>query len=298
MISSELIQAFLSVVEYGNITAAANNTFTTQSHLSKQIRLLEEQIGSELLIRQKGRSGVALTPAGKEFLETARKWRRVMKEFDDVSSANNITEVSIGALDRLNTFALRDVYRSILKEHMDIRLDCHTRHSKEIYAMMEAQQLDLGIVSALYPVFNIRAQTIGTESMYLICHPDNSYGKIVKPEELRPEDEIYSRWSDEFEIWHDQIWPDRKYRCHVGTSAQAPAYLNEPGRWYIVPSSALHGLKENYRFSVHRLSVHYPVGKLYLLEQKHPRMNRGEATETVKKELLTAFFGKTDQTVK
>ena len=46
MIDSEKIQAFLSVVQYGNITNAANAVFTTQSHLSKQLRSLEEEVGT------------------------------------------------------------------------------------------------------------------------------------------------------------------------------------------------------------------------------------------------------------
>jgi len=245
MIDNELIQTFLSVVEYRNLTAAAANLFTTQSNLSKQIKQLEKETGVQLLIRRKGHSEVSLTTAGEEFLKTARKWQIVMKEFDNAASADSITEVSIGALDRLNCFALKDFYREIMSHHKEIRLDCHTRHSKEIYAMMEAQRLDFGIVSALYPVFNITARVIASESMYVVCHPGHDHGQIIRPEELDPEKEIYSRWSDEFEIWHDHLWPGRKYRMHVGTSVMAPSYLNEPGRWYIVPGSSLQRLKEN-----------------------------------------------------
>ena len=63
MIDNELIQTFLSVVEYRNMTAAAANLFTTQSNLSKQIKQLEKETGVQLLIRRKGHSEVSLTPA-------------------------------------------------------------------------------------------------------------------------------------------------------------------------------------------------------------------------------------------
>jgi len=122
MIDNEKIQAFLSVVQYGNITAAANAVFTTQSYMSKQIRMLEEELGTQLLIRSKGHSEVSLTPHGEEFLSIARKWEGLMKDFDQVRYSDNITEVSIGALDRINSFTLRDFYRSILVNHADIRL--------------------------------------------------------------------------------------------------------------------------------------------------------------------------------
>jgi len=126
MIDHEKIQAFLAVVQYGNITAAANAVFTTQSHMSKQIRLLEEELGTQLLIRSKGHSEVSLTPHGKEFLQVARKWEGIMKDFDQVRYAAEITEVSIGAVDRINNFTLRDFYRKVLDEHRDIRIDCQT----------------------------------------------------------------------------------------------------------------------------------------------------------------------------
>jgi DNA-binding transcriptional LysR family regulator len=60
----QMIQAFLSIVEYGNITAAANSLYTNQSSISKLIAQLEEETGTKLLIRRKGYSTVSLTPHG------------------------------------------------------------------------------------------------------------------------------------------------------------------------------------------------------------------------------------------
>ncbi len=286
MIDHEKIQAFLAVVQYGNITAAANAVFTTQSHMSKQIRLLEEELGTQLLIRSKGHSEVSLTPHGKEFLQVARKWEGIMKDFDQVRYAAEITEVSIGAVDRINNFTLRDFYRKVLDEHRDIRIDCHTRHSRQLYTMMENQQLDLAMVSIVYPVYSIKATALYRENMVLIAAAGTDLPPVVKPSDLDPEKEIYSRWSDEFEVWHDQLWPGKKYRMHVGTSAMTPHYLNEPGRWSVVPDSTLHGLKENSSFTVHRILESYPANKIYLLEQKHPRSSRAEAIALVREKLL------------
>ena len=63
MISNELIQTFLDVVEYGNLTKAAAHTFSTQSSISKQLNLLEEEVGTKLILRQKGHSEITLTAA-------------------------------------------------------------------------------------------------------------------------------------------------------------------------------------------------------------------------------------------
>ena len=274
MIDSEKIQAFLSVVEYGNITNAANAVFTTQSHLSKQIRSLEEEVGTQLIIRSKGHSEISLTPQGKEFLGIARKWEGIMDDFNQVRYTTSVTEVSIGALERFNSFTLRDFYRDILKNHKNIRINSHTRHSREIYTMMENRQLDLGLVSLVYPVNNIRIRTLFSETMYVISSPASNLPPIIEPSDLNPELEIFSRWSDNFEIWHDQLWPGREYRLYVGTCSMTPFYLDEPGRWAIVPVSALHSMKETCDFTVHKLSEPHPAHKVYLLEQKNPSQSR------------------------
>lgn len=286
MIDNGKIQAFISVVQYGNITNAANAIFTTQSHLSKQIRSLEEEVGTQLIIRSKGHAEISLTPQGKEFLRIARKWESIMDDFYQVRYTTSVTEVSIGALERFNSFTLRDFYRDILKNHKDIRIDSHTRHSHEIYAMMENQQLDLGLVSLMYPVNNIRIKFLFSETMYVIRSPGGNLPPIVKPSDLDPELEIYSRWSDDFEVWHDQMWPGRKYRLYVGTCTMTPFYLDEPGRWAIVPVSALHSMKETCDFTVHRLAEPYLAHKVYLLEQKTPSQSRKKAIAQIKDSLI------------
>lgn len=286
MIDSEKIQAFLSVVEYGNITNAANAVFTTQSHLSKQIRSLEEEVGTQLIIRSKGHSEISLTPHGKEFLGIARKWEGIMDDFNQVRYTTSVTEVSIGALERFNSFTLRDFYRDILKNHKNIRIDSHTRHSREIYTMMENRQLDLGLVSLMYPVNNIRIKPLFSETMYVISSPESKLPPIIKPSDLTPELEIYSRWSDDFEVWHDQLWPGREYRLYVGTCSMTPFYLDEPGRWAIVPVSALHSMKETCDFTVHRLSEPHPAHRVYLLEQKNPNQSRQKAINQFRDSLI------------
>lgn len=286
MIDSEKIQAFLSVVEYGNITNAANAVFTTQSHLSKQIRSLEEEVGAQLIIRSKGHSEISLTPQGKEFLGIARKWEEIMDDFNQVRYTTSVTEVSIGALERFNSFTLRDFYRDILKNHKNIRIDSHTRHSREIYTMMENRQLDLGLVSLIYPVNNIRIKPLFSETMYVISSPASNLPPLIKPSDLNPELEIYSRWSDDFEVWHDQLWPGREYRLYVGTCSMTPFFLDEPGRWAIVPVSALHSMKETCDFTVHRLAEPYPAHKVYLLEQKNPNQSRREAVNQFRDSLI------------
>ena len=65
------IQYFLSIVETGSFSAAADEQFISQSSLSKKIIALEKEFGVSLFDRSKRK--VFLTEAGETFLEHARK---------------------------------------------------------------------------------------------------------------------------------------------------------------------------------------------------------------------------------
>lgn len=284
MITNEMIQAFLCVVEYGNFTLAAENTYTTQSNISKQIKNLEQELDVSLFLRSKGNPNAELTGFGRHFLTLAHQWESLQDEFNDVKYFSQITEISIGALDRFNTFTFQNYYLDILENHPEIRLDVHTRHSKEIYSRMNSHQFDLGYVSSLYPVNDITVTPLYEESMYIITAKNSGLGEVISPDQLDPAKEVYSRWSDEFDLWHDHIWPHKQYRIHVGTSSMTPYYILNNNCWSIVPISILNAFMSIDRFELHRLSTDIPTRIIYQLEHKHLPEN--------KKKAITAFtFG-------
>src|SRR5580658_8756725 len=65
------LRYFIAVAEAGSLTVAAQQTLhTSQPSLSRQIRGLEDEVGTQLLTRRA--RGIELTPAGRTFLEHAR----------------------------------------------------------------------------------------------------------------------------------------------------------------------------------------------------------------------------------
>lgn len=74
MPSLRQIRYFISVADTGSFTQAASRCFVAQPALSRQMALLEEELGFALFVREA--RGVQLTPAGVLFLERARGLER------------------------------------------------------------------------------------------------------------------------------------------------------------------------------------------------------------------------------
>ncbi|HEX7062761.1 MAG TPA: LysR family transcriptional regulator [Woeseiaceae bacterium] len=73
----------LAIADSGlNISAAASRIYTSQPGISKQLKLLEEELGVELFVRN-GRSLRAITPAGLEIIGHARV---IMQEVERLSA--------------------------------------------------------------------------------------------------------------------------------------------------------------------------------------------------------------------
>lgn len=66
---------FVAVVDAGSVSAAADVVHVTQPAISRQLRLLETDLGVDLFIRRSGR--LALSAAGRQFVPHAREVLRV-----------------------------------------------------------------------------------------------------------------------------------------------------------------------------------------------------------------------------
>ena len=72
------LRYFVAVAEELHFTRAAERLYVSQPALSKQVRMLERQLGADLFARD--RQGVTLTPVGEALLPHAR---RVLAEWDE-----------------------------------------------------------------------------------------------------------------------------------------------------------------------------------------------------------------------
>ena len=67
----ELARTFIEIVSTGSFIKAADRLHVAQTTVSARVRLLEQQLGRPLFVRNKG--GASLTPAGEQFLRSPRR---------------------------------------------------------------------------------------------------------------------------------------------------------------------------------------------------------------------------------
>ena len=95
------IEYFLAIVKHGGFSKAADAIFISQSSLSKQIKALEEELGTELFNRRV--AGNKLTESGELFLRYAVQ---VTRQHNDLMEALGALQSRIKATIKLGVLPI------------------------------------------------------------------------------------------------------------------------------------------------------------------------------------------------
>lgn len=150
------LKYLLAIVDNGlNITAAAEKLFTSQPGVSKQLKLLEEELGLQLFVR-KGKSLGGVTAAGEQVIERARF---IMAEADNIRTlAANYFQEEEGTLSIATThtqarYVLPEVVRQFRQRYPRVSLNLHQGTSEQIADMVSANDIDFAIATGSHDLF-------------------------------------------------------------------------------------------------------------------------------------------------
>lgn len=144
-IDPELLRAFVTVVEAGGFSPAAERLLRGQSAVSLQIKRLEERLGVRLLDR--GPRRVTLTSEGELILDHAR---RILSLNDELVARLREPELSglvrLGAPEDFATSHLPNVLARFSRSHPRVALEVTCELTLELLQRFQAGGLDLALV--------------------------------------------------------------------------------------------------------------------------------------------------------
>ena len=124
-VSLESIPAFLAVVEQGSFTRAANHLDVSTAWISKQVGMLEQQLGVQLLLRTT--RSVRLTDAGEHYYQSSKRGIDLLKlaaEEAQQSQTELRGAIRVNALGGLfGEQELAPVINQFLLQHPDVSLE-------------------------------------------------------------------------------------------------------------------------------------------------------------------------------
>lgn len=132
-----------------NVSATAETLFTSQPGISKQIRMLEDELGVEIFARS-GKHLSHITPAGLQILEIADeifrqvdKIKQVSQEFTDESKGS----LSIATTHTQARYALPAVIEKFIRRYPKVSLHMQQGTPKQIAQMAAKGEVDFAIAT-------------------------------------------------------------------------------------------------------------------------------------------------------
>jgi len=132
-----------------NVSATAERLFTSQPGISKQIRLLEEELGIDIFVRG-GKQFVGVTPGGEqvlrlsgEILSKVNDIRKIAEEYHN----REIGELSIATTHSQARYALPKVVQKFMQKYPNIRLTIHQGTPAQIAEQVSKGQVDIAIAT-------------------------------------------------------------------------------------------------------------------------------------------------------
>lgn len=144
------------VAQHGlNISATAEHLYTSQPGVSKQIRLLEDELGVQIFGRS-GKNLTHITPAGQSILEMAG---HILDETENIrSAANEFTNESRGNLSIATThtqarYALPSIISAFIQRYPDVRLHMHQGTPMQIAEQAAKGTVDFAVATEAMECF-------------------------------------------------------------------------------------------------------------------------------------------------
>jgi LysR family cys regulon transcriptional activator len=139
-----------------NISATAASLYTSQPGISKQIRLLEDELGVEIFSRS-GKHLTRVTPTGEQILKIAGdilSQVESIKQLTQESNSPNLGSLSIATTHTQARYALPPVIQDFIAKYPDVSLHMHQGTPIQISEKAADGTVDFAIATEALELFS------------------------------------------------------------------------------------------------------------------------------------------------
>lgn len=164
------LRAFLTVAETGTVTRAAEVLHLVQPAVSRQLRLLEEDVGAPLFQRE--RHGMVLTDAGQALVGYARRalleLDRARVEIGAAAGASVAGVVTLGLLPSTIDTLSSALVAAVARDHPGIRIRIAMGYAGTLMRWLVAGEVDAALLYGAERSAEVQATPLIEEPLWVI----------------------------------------------------------------------------------------------------------------------------------
>lgn len=167
------LQSFVAVVHYDSFTKAAEKLYLSQPTISTHIRLLEEELHTQLIIRST--KSIEVTPKGRELYECACN---ILKQRDNLITnweEEDRKIIYVGTSTIPSAYILPEVLPQFRRNHPDVQFSIRQGDSEDIINGLLNCDFTIGLVGMEIQHEAIVCQPFYRDRMVLITPPTEPF---------------------------------------------------------------------------------------------------------------------------
>jgi DNA-binding transcriptional LysR family regulator len=168
------LRTFIRIAELGSLSKASDRMRIAQPALSRQMKLLQEEVGVPLFERHRG--GMRLTPAGDELLRRVPGLIRQLDQvYADVRSTVGATrgQVVFGIVPTVSYILAGHLARRVAVDLPDVSLRIVESYSGHLVDWLQRGEIDAAIVYGPGSQFHMKVEELLLEDLAVIGPPDS-----------------------------------------------------------------------------------------------------------------------------
>jgi DNA-binding transcriptional LysR family regulator len=169
------LRTFIRIAELGSLSKASDRMGIAQPALSRQMKLLQEEVGVALFERH--RSGMRLTPAGEELQRRVPGLVRQLDQvYEDVRSRAGSTrgQVVLGVVPTVSYVLAGRLAARVAADLPEVSLRIVESYSGHLVEWLQRGEIDVGVIYGPVARLHMRVEELLLEDLAVVGPPDSA----------------------------------------------------------------------------------------------------------------------------